>query len=333
MAFEESREDSHRDRCGIVLAGGEGRRLQPFIYRLKGVNLPKQYVSFVGRRSMLEMTFERAEKLIFPDRLFTVVNRDHLQSPEVKWQLSSRPQGTVVVQPENKETGPGLLLPLIYLYKRYPESTVAVFPSDHFIVEEDLLMSHVELALRLVEWNPSQLILLGVEPSKAETEYGYILPGQRVKNLNPLSVYEVSQFIEKPKRTSARELMLNGGLWNTMIMVFKTATLLDLVRTVSPRLFRLFNLIRQAIGTTGENDVLEQAYRNMQPVNFSQGPLEVFSVHRPSPLWVVPVRGVHWSDWGSETRIMSDLRRLGTWDNLNGILAEAIDKGRGLASD
>ena len=64
-------------RCGIVLAGGEGRRLQPFVYRLKGVNLPKQYVNFLGSRSMLEMTFERTEKLISPNHLFTVVNQGH----------------------------------------------------------------------------------------------------------------------------------------------------------------------------------------------------------------------------------------------------------------
>jgi mannose-1-phosphate guanylyltransferase len=315
MSREESDPAVPPIRCGIVLAGGEGQRLQPFVYRLKGVNLPKQYVNFVGSRSMLEMTFERTEKLIFPDHLFTVVNRGHLQFPEVRRQLSSRPRGTVVVQPQNKETGPGLLLPLTYLYKRYPKSTVAVFPSDHFIVEGDLLMSHVELACRAVERNPSRLVLLGMEPSAAETEYGYILPGQRPENLHPLDVYEVSQFIEKPKCTSARELILKGGLWNIMIMVFKARTLLKLVRRISPRLFRLFCLIWQAIGTTGEKDVVEQTYRNMQSVNFSRGMLETLSLQRPSLLWVLPVRGVHWSDWGSENRITGELKRLGAWDN------------------
>ena len=309
MSCAESKRATQPVRCGIVLAGGEGRRLQAFIYRLKGVNLPKQYVNFVGSRSMLERTFERTEKLIFPDHLFTVVNQGHLQFHEVKRQLSSRRQGTVVVQPQNRETGPGLLLPLIYLSRQYPESTVAVFPSDHFIVEEDLLMRHVEVAMRVVERNPSRLVLLGMEPSEAETEYGYILPRQPAENLHALGVCEVSQFIEKPKGTFARELIVKGGLWNTMIMVFKSKTLLDLVSRVSPRLFGLFNLISQAIGTTGEKDVVEQAYRNMQPVNFSRGPLEAFSLHRPSPLWVLPIRGVQWSDWGSETRIISDLQR------------------------
>ncbi|MBI3994453.1 MAG: hypothetical protein HY349_00620, partial [Nitrospirae bacterium] len=38
-------------RCGIVLAAGEGKRLQPFIRRLRGKDLPKQFVNFIGTRS------------------------------------------------------------------------------------------------------------------------------------------------------------------------------------------------------------------------------------------------------------------------------------------
>jgi mannose-1-phosphate guanylyltransferase len=78
-----------------------------------------------------------------------VVNEDYLRYPDVCRQLSGLPPKNVVLQPENKETGPGLLLLLMHLAKRYPESVVAVFPSDHFILEEDPFMGHVELACRL----------------------------------------------------------------------------------------------------------------------------------------------------------------------------------------
>ena len=124
--------------CGIVLAGGDGKRLRPLIQRLHGDSLPKQYMNFTGKRSMLEHTFRRAEKLIASDNLFTVVDAHHLKFPHVRRQLSSRPRGSVVVQPENKETGPGLLLPLIHLYKSNPESSVVVFPADHFITEAEI---------------------------------------------------------------------------------------------------------------------------------------------------------------------------------------------------
>ena len=51
-------------RCGIVLAGGEVKRLKRFIYQLRASLVPKQYINFIGTRSMLEQTLDRAEKLI-----------------------------------------------------------------------------------------------------------------------------------------------------------------------------------------------------------------------------------------------------------------------------
>ena len=50
--------------CGLVLAGGEGKRLQPFIRSLGKGTLPKQYINFIGTRSMLEHTLDRAERVI-----------------------------------------------------------------------------------------------------------------------------------------------------------------------------------------------------------------------------------------------------------------------------
>src|SRR5262245_13952897 len=58
--------------CAIVLAGGEGKRLQPFIKSLGKGTLPKQYVNFIGSRSMLEHTLDRAEKLMPAARVLTV---------------------------------------------------------------------------------------------------------------------------------------------------------------------------------------------------------------------------------------------------------------------
>ncbi len=298
-------------RCGIVLAGGDGKRLRSFVQRAWGTTLPKQYVSFVGTRSMLEHTFHRAEKLIRPERLFTVISEDHLQYAEVHRQLASRPTGTVVVQPQNKETAPGLLLPLIHLYKRYPRSTVVVFPSDHFIHEENRFMIHVYLAFRLVEKDPAKMVLLGVEPNSPEPEYGYILPGQQVADSLALGVREISSFIEKPTANSARALIRNGGLWNTMVMIFNPAYLLNRVREMAAAFYRSFQRIEEALGKAHFPDIVQDVYRELTPTNFSKSVLEVLSEKHSSGLTVLPLRGVHWSDWGSEQRIISTLTQIG----------------------
>jgi mannose-1-phosphate guanylyltransferase len=316
-------------RCGIILAGGEGERLRPFIRQLRGDILPKQYVNFIGTRSMLEHTWHRAQRLIPPERLFTVVSRNHLSHPEVRHKLSSLQPGKVVVQPVNKDTGPGILLPLMHVCRRFPDSIVVVFPSDHFIVEEDLFMAHVDLAFRVVEQNSSCLVLLGVQPCEPELEYGYIVPGKEVYR----GLCEVSRFIEKPDSLTTLKLIQEGGLWNTMVIISKVGTLVDLVHRTAPQIYRFFEQILGAIGTTGEADAVNDAYRHMEAVNFSKGLLEPFSVDYAARLKVLPVRGVYWSDWGSERRIMSVLQDTHRLGRLHGIPDSKLSGfGKGLAA-
>lgn len=298
-------------RAGIVLAAGEGTRLQPFIRQLRGDALPKQYVTFIGTRSMLEHTYHRAERLISKDLILTVADPRHLSYREAYQQLSCRPQGTVILQPRNRETGPGLLLPLMHLYKRCPGALVAVFPSDHYIREERLFMDHVDLAFRLIEEDPSKIILLGVQPHGPDPEYGYLLPGEKIARLAPSGVRSVSRFIEKPADHTARELVRQGGLWNTMVMVFKAETLLDLARKFAPELYGPFEKIGESIGTEQALDVVEAVYAGLKKMNFSKDFLETLAHQEPSPIAVLPVRGVYWNDWGSVQRLRGDLNRIG----------------------
>jgi len=296
--------------CGIVLAGGEGKRLQPFVRSLGRGTLPKQYVNFVGDRSMLEQTLQRGEKLIPSARLLTVIAESHLRYPEVREQFATRPKDTVLVQPENKDTGPGLIFPLLHLYKRYPNSLVVVLPSDHFIGEEEQLMDHVRRACLAVKRDPSKLILLGVTPDREEPEYGYLLPNKNRVGVGP-GMFEISWFIEKPDQKTARRVIQAGGLWNTMIMVFKTKTMLHWVSRLAPTLYQEFQQVYAAIGTPGETDVVRNIYRRLRPINFSTEFLEPMVKNYPSTLVALPVPDLLWSDWGTASRIIDVLARIG----------------------
>lgn len=295
-------------RCGIVLAAGDGRRLRSFVRRLRGDDLPKQYVDFSGTGSMLDHTFRRAETLIAPQRLFTVVSRDHFEYPEVWRQLADRPGGRVVVQPQNKETGPGVLLPLAHLSARYPDAVVVVFPSDHYLAEEDVFMAHVDMACRVVERRPGRMVLLGVEPTAPEPDYGYILPGRPAHHPALTELHHVAGFIEKPEADHAEALVQRGGLWNTFVMVFRAKTMWDFVREAAPELSGAFQRIAGAIGTRAERSVIDDVYRRLEPLNFSRTFLHRLPAHRRPSLTVLPVRGVAWSDCGAEPRIVTAMR-------------------------
>ena len=306
------------------MAAGEGNRVRPFVEKLRGTALPKQYVNFIGRRSMLEHTFSRAEKMIPAERLFTVVSQSHLQHADVCRQLSSWPRLCIVEQPENRDTAPGVLLPLAHLYRRYPDSTVVVFPSDHFILEEDLFMSYVEQAFQIVEEDPAKVVLLGMHPSEAEPEYGYIVPREKFGAQLVSEPREVSLFVEKPQRDLARDLIARGGLWNTLVMVFKAKTFLQGVLRIAPRLYASFERIWRAVGTPALGNSVKEIYKQMQPLNLSKGLLERFPLYRSPELCVLPVSGIHWSDWGSEPRILRILESAGYTNRLNGASKKAL---------
>lgn len=293
-------------RSGVILAGGDGARLQAFVHRLRGDALPKQFVPFAGEPSMFERAVNRAERLIHPDRLFTVVARHHLAFPDAARQLAARPAGTVIVQPENKETAPGMLLPLAHVAARDPDAVAVIFPSDHVIAPDALFMTYIDTACRIVERDPSRLILVGAEPQAPESEYGYIVPGCRAGDDAGDGVKTVARFVEKPSSEEAERLIRDGALWNTFVMVVWPRALFDLVRRISPVLYHAFRRVQAAIGTSREQAVVEGVYRTLEPVNFSKGVLERRASYDPLQISVIPARGVVWNDWGSEHRLLAD---------------------------
>jgi mannose-1-phosphate guanylyltransferase len=89
-----------------------------------------------------------------------------------------------------------------------------------------------------------------------------------------------------------------------MVMVFKVKTVLEMFEQIHPVVFRQFCQILDAIGTSHEQETIDQVYQNLTPMNFSKGFLEQLSALYPRAIHVMPVLQVFWSDWGSRQRIL-----------------------------
>jgi mannose-1-phosphate guanylyltransferase len=284
---------------GIILAGGEGRRLQPFIRATFGVERPKQYCAPVDHCSMLSHTLQRAERLIPPEHLRVIITDPHLRYAQEE--LHARPLGMLIVQPCNRDTGPGILLPLLHVYRRDPEAVVVLLPSDHFIREEARFMAAVGHAVGLVNEHPEYPVLLGAEPTSPEVEYGWIEPGQELLHRQGEVVYQVRRFWEKPSREQVAALYRRGYLWNTMVLVVRATVLLAHFQQLTPALMDAFAPISPALESPHEPAALHTAYAKLPSINFSQAIL----ARRPPYLGVLRVQGVYWSDWGDPARIQA----------------------------
>ncbi len=289
----------------IVLAGGEGTRVGYFVQRWLGRRRPKQFCTFVGTRSMLQHTLDRAARLAPVERSVLVVAQAHRQ--EAMTQLDGRGIGTILFQPANRDTAAGVFLPLTYVRMRDPRATVAIYPSDHFVYPEEQFLDAVRDAVLAAERLHNRIVLLGVAPDRLELDYGWILPGPRLAHSGPKRVQAVLKFLEKPTAQQADDALSNHALWNTMVMVAKVDTLWALGQQCFPELMEQFERLGQAIGTSDEIRVLEAIYQNMPARNFSSDLLQQV----PERVAVTELTNALWSDWGRPERIAEALRRIG----------------------
>ncbi len=294
-----------RHLWSIVLAGGEGERLRPYVERALGHRKPKQYCAFTGKRSMFQHTLDRADRIAPARRRVTVIARSH--RAEALSQLLGRESGEIILQPENRDTAAGVLLPLAHVLVRDPAATVIVYPSDHFIYPSDRFTAIAESAASAAELMPGRLVLIAAAPDHNESDYGWLRIGPRHGVFGGHALFAVEGFAEKPGPEEAQRLLRSGALWNTFIFAARAETLWKLCRMAVPDVVEMFEPYRAMIGTPLEESARFILYERMPVRNFSSAVLARF----PKIFSVLMMQGVLWSDWGREERISETLRQIG----------------------
>lgn len=294
-----------RKICSIILAGGEGQRTRSMIEQWLGYHKPKQFCSFLGTRSMLQHTWDRADRLAKPQEKITVVTSPFRH--EVWSQFEGRQAGLVLVQPRNCDTAAGIYLPLTYIRAQDPSAIVVLYPSDHFVYPEDTFINSVRHAIVAVNHFADRIILLGVKPTSLELEYGWIYRGTPLGLIQGEPVYGVSSFLEKPDWVMAQTAIDTGALWNTFVLIANVETIWKAGWRCLPGIMKRFEKLGDAIGSSEEGRMLNSIYETMPAMNFSSDLLQ----HIPEQVGVMELRGVLWSDWGRPERIIETIRVLG----------------------
>jgi len=282
----------------IILAAGEGKRVMDLTRDRWGLPAPKQYSLIDGRRTLLDVTLKRARKIAPPERIVAVVAAQHR-----RWwvsELADLPTRNVIPQPENRGTAAGILLPLLWILRHDPAARLVILPSDHGVALEETLHNAIIDALACTPYPDSEMVLLGVQPQRPETDYGWIVPKAGAEGrLRP-----VSSFREKPDAETAGKLLARGGLLNSFILIAGSRFLLKLFETSVPRLWRSFQPLlenKQNGSWTGQD--LSRFYRSIPTFDFSKDLLE----RAADTLWVHSVPACGWLDLGTPDRLTGHL--------------------------
>ena len=200
--------------------------------------------------SLLRQTLARAARLSPRERTVVVSQQHH--AGWLAAELGAHRGLTLLLQPENRDTAAGVLLPVYWIAARDPEATVVVYPSDHFVLEEAAFLAHVAEVVAFVDRQRDGIILLGARATEPDTEYGWIEPGDAVGATASGPICRVARFREKPTPQAAAMCLAREWLWNTFVMVAKARTLVSVADVLLPGLHRRLTAVTPFLGTRRE---------------------------------------------------------------------------------
>ena len=280
----------------IVLAGGNGTRLQGLTREIHGDGRPKQFSRILEDQSLLGHTRKRLKPVCGDDRLMFVVTKQH--ESFYAEELADVDPSRVLEQPANRGTAVAIMAALLQLLEREVDSIVGIFPSDHYYADDAAFAATVNTAVNASREHLDSIVLIGARPEWPEVEFGWIEPGASISSGTRTPLFGVNRFCEKPCLAQARSLMRNGGLWNTFITIGRARTFLKLFSaTVLPVMSSLAEAVAQGN--------LDSVYSQIETIDFSKHVLSM----QPASLLVMADNTSGWADLGNQARVIHTLDR------------------------
>ena len=280
----------------VVLAGGDGTRGSELTRAGDGQSTPKQYCRLGGHTPMVRWAIDRARRVVPSQRILVVVNEAHRRFWEAG--LQDIPGPNLLVQPANRGTAAAVLLAVLAVESRTTANApVLLLPSDHFIADECVMADAMSAALGAAQQGERDAVLLGMNPTGQDHDYGWILPSAQG------SVAGVSQFVEKPAADAVPGLLNRGALINSFVIAGRVQALLGMfVRTLPEQTAKFRSHIRPSLGVSG----LSLLYEAIPSTDLSRHVLQPL----PDRLAVVRVPPCGWSDLGTPARLLSYLSQV-----------------------
>ncbi|MCY6482755.1 mannose-1-phosphate guanylyltransferase [Clostridium aestuarii] len=273
--------------CALIMAGGKGTRFWPVSTKSR----PKQFLKLLGEDTMIQMTVKRLRKLISIERIFIITEKRYIHL--VKEQLPELPQRNIIMEPIGKNTAPCIALSAFYINKICKNSTIAVLPADHLIVNEEEFIETLKDADEFVEKRKEAIVTIGMKPNRAEIGYGYIKFSDMDCVINRHEIRKVQKFVEKPNKEKAEQYLKEGHyLWNAGMFIWKTSNILRLTKLY---LENTFNILREITELSDEEyqKSLEEKYTQVDSISVDYGIME-----KADNIYVIP-SAFGWDDVGS----------------------------------
>lgn len=209
------------DLCLLIMAGGAGTRFWPWSTERQ----PKQFLQFLGERSLLQESYVRARGLC-PDERIMVLTHENYRD-RVAEQLPQLAAEQILCEPSRRDTAAAVAYGALAVQRRFGNPVTVLLTSDHWIQT----FAQFHQAIQEVAWGARQsrcLYTLGIRPTYPATGYGYLQLGESLSPERPLSHRRLVQFREKPARQVAEGYLASGNyLWNSGMFAWQNDVILE----------------------------------------------------------------------------------------------------------
>ena len=279
--------------CAVLLAGGRGTRFWP----RSRMRTPKQLLNITGGDTMLRQTVSRLAPLVAPRNVWTVTNAE--QAAAVRRELRSVPASQILAEPVGRNTAAAIGLAAVHLVRKYGDALMAVLPSDAHVADVAGYRKLVGAALQLAS-EPGRMVVLGIQPTRAETGYGYVERGEAIGTAGSATAYAVKRFAEKPELELAKEYVASGRyLWNAGMFFWRSSTFLANLKEFLPATHDALSELGAKIGTKAYPAALARIYPKLENISVDYAVMERATRSAGDPRVAAIPADIGWSDIGS----------------------------------
>lgn len=217
----------------LIMAGGIGNRFWPVSNR----RCPKQFSDILHcGKSFIRQTYERISQIFPNHRIFIITGEEY--EDIIKRQIPEIPDSNILKEPYVRNTAPCIAYAAYKIKGLNPDAYIVTIPSDHFISNDQAYLNDIQEGLSFIE-KQKGLLTIGITPTRAETEYGYI----QVKSKdNTQKISQVKTFTEKPNQELANMFFDSDEfLWNAGIFIWSVQDIIQEFKTHMFDLHALFN--------------------------------------------------------------------------------------------
>ncbi len=252
----------------VVLAGGYGERFWP----ASTMRRPKQLLTLLGERTMLEMAVDRLAGLIPPERVLVLTSADLVEatierSPDL-------PPGNVIGEPMRRDTAAAVALACAVVKARDPEGVFCIVTADHVMGDLEVFRRTLAEGLSVAAAN-DVLVTIGITPTWPSTAFGYVEAGASFDAPGDIVFRRVTRFVEKPDAQTAAKYVASGNFsWNSGMFIWSADALAKAFATHAPALSAMIETLVPAVDTADFAAAIAEAFEPLDKISIDYALME-----------------------------------------------------------